>query len=57
MFSLLSLSGTLAAWKHRYCNGQYTTCERYRLSAAGRSVPQNLMPNGVLLKKLAAPAK
>lgn len=50
MYGLLKLSGTLAAWKINYCSGDYTRCERHRLSSLGRPVPPNLMPNGRLLR-------
>lgn len=50
MFGLFRLAGALKTWQIRYCNADFTTCERHRLSGAGRHVPQNLMPNGALLK-------
>ena len=50
MYALLRLSGTLAIWKTNYCTADFDRCERYRLSQAGRPVPQNLMPNGSLLR-------
>jgi hypothetical protein len=50
MYGLLKLSGTLAAWKINYCNGDFARCERFRLAALGRHVPPNLMPNGALLR-------
>ncbi len=50
MYNLLTLSGTLKVWQTRYCRADYTVCARYKLSSEGRPVPQNLMPNGVLLK-------
>ena len=50
MYNLLTLSGTLKIWQTRYCRADYTACARYKLSLQGKPVPQNLMPNGVLLK-------
>lgn len=50
MYSLLKLSGTLKTWQSRYCQADYAQCARYRLSQQGQSVPQNLMPNGALLR-------
>ena len=50
MYALLKLSGTLATWKINYCNADFSRCERYRLSSAGRPIPVNLMPNGALLR-------
>lgn len=57
MFKLLSYSGTLAAWKIRYCNGPFETCARYQRSKDGRAVPVNLMPNGAMLKRAEDTAK
>jgi hypothetical protein len=57
MYSLFKVAGTLAVWKMNYCNAEYSRCERYKLAAAGRRVPINLMPNGVLLKHLATGEK
>jgi hypothetical protein len=50
MYDLLRLAGTLAVWKSNYCNGDHERCERFKLAQAGRPVPKNLMPNGVLLR-------
>ncbi len=50
MYSLLRLSGTLETWQSRYCKAEYSECARYKLNLAGRNVPQNLMPNGALLR-------
>ncbi|MGH7270762.1 MAG: hypothetical protein ACREJ3_10055 [Polyangiaceae bacterium] len=50
MYRLLKLAGSLATWKINYCTADYSRCERYKLSAAGRHVPINLMPNGALLR-------
>jgi hypothetical protein len=50
MYRLLKLAGSLATWKINYCNADYTRCERYKLSSAGRPVPVNLMPSGALLR-------
>jgi len=50
MFPLLKLSGTLRAWQSRYCEGDFEACERYRRSSQGRPVPQQLMPNGSMLR-------
>jgi hypothetical protein len=50
MYGLLKLSGTLAAWKINYCSGDFSRCERFKLSALGRPVPINLMPNGARLR-------
>jgi hypothetical protein len=55
MFGLFSLAGTLATWKTNYCAADYTRCERYQRSLQGRVVPNNLMPNGALLRKWTPP--
>jgi hypothetical protein len=55
MYGLLKLAGTLATWKINYCSGDYSRCERYKLSAMGRPVPINLMPNGARLNHRGAP--
>lgn len=36
-------------WVLRYCEGQYATCERYKLSSQGKPVPLTLLPNGTQL--------
>jgi hypothetical protein len=50
MYALLKLSGTLKLWQTRYCQAEYTECARHQLSQKGGPVPQNLMPNGALLR-------
>jgi hypothetical protein len=50
MYELLKLSGTLKSWQVRYCQADFCTCARYQLSDKGQPVPQNLMPNGALLR-------
>jgi len=51
MFGIFTYSGTLGAWKARYCTGDFTACARFQTSSLGKPVPINLMPNGALLKK------
>ncbi len=55
MYGLFRLAGTLATWKVRYCQSDFTACERFKLSACGSHVADNLLPNGQLLKKVEAP--
>ena len=55
MFGLFSLAGTLATWKTNYCSADYARCERFQRSLQGRTVPNNLMPNGALLRKWTPP--
>jgi hypothetical protein len=51
MFGLFSLAGALATWKTNYCSAEFRRCERYQRALQGRVVPNNLMPNGALLRK------
>ena len=57
MYGLFRLAGTLETWKVRYCTNEFTTCERFNLSAKGGHVPDNLLPNGQLLKRLDTPPR
>lgn len=50
MFELLRAAGTLKTWQIRYCGGNYQSCARHELSAQGKPVPPNLLPNGQLLR-------
>jgi hypothetical protein len=50
MYDLLKLAGTLKTWQVRYCQADYEACARHQLSRKGEPVPQNLMPNGALLR-------
>ena len=54
MFGLFSYAGTLASWKILYCTSDHQRCERFKRAKSGQSVPDNLMPNGALLRKPAA---
>jgi hypothetical protein len=51
MYQLFTLSGTLAVWQTRYCQAEFEKCERYKKTARGEPVPNNLMPNGRSLNK------
>lgn len=50
MFKMLAHAGALRSWQIRYCDGDYAKCERYKRSALGRAVPDDLLPNGALLR-------
>lgn len=50
MFPLFNVQGALEIWKLSYCLSTYARCERYIRSTKGESVPDSLMPSGVLLK-------
>jgi hypothetical protein len=52
MYTILRLAGALAVWKINYCSSDFTRCARYNHIIEGRDVPQNLLPNGVLLRHL-----
>ncbi len=39
----------LRVWQSFYCEGAYRRCERYKLTAAGVTVPEKLLPNGRLV--------
>lgn len=51
MYQLFNLSGTLAVWQTNYCSADFERCERFRRSARGEPVPQNLLPNGKSLNR------
>jgi hypothetical protein len=46
-----SMKEALRVWQSFYCEGVYERCERYKLSAAGRAVPEKLLPNGRLVEQ------
>ena len=39
----------LRVWQSFYCEGAFARCERHKLLASGRDVPDRLLPNGRLL--------
>ena len=46
-------SGKLAyTWIESYCNVANENCKRYQLENYGRSMPDNLLPDGTLKEKL-----
>jgi hypothetical protein len=53
MFKIFTLAGTLRIWQDNYCRGEYKRCARFESVCSGSGVPDNLLPNGTLLKKLA----
>jgi hypothetical protein len=46
LFAHFKMKSSLKVWQDVYCNGQYQTCERYKLASSGTRVPPNLLPNG-----------
>lgn len=51
MYPLFTMSGMLSVWKTNYCADKFTQCARYKLSTEAKPVPDNLLPNGKLLRK------
>ena len=51
MYPLFKLAHVLKTWQLRYCTGEYANCERYKRALRGLPVPQELMPNGAILKR------
>lgn len=51
MYSLFTLAGTLRIWKENYCTDKFENCARFKLSKQLKPVPDNLLPNGTLLRK------
>lgn len=45
----VSLKEALRVWQAFYCEGVFSRCERYKLTASGLAVPEKLLPNGRLL--------
>jgi hypothetical protein len=56
LFPLFRLRASLSIWQTHFCEGDFASCERYRLSQAGRRVPPNLLPNGKTLELPTRPA-
>ena len=52
LYPLFVLQSNLAVWQERYCQSDYKSCARYELASRGVSVPQTLLPNGTLLRKV-----
>jgi hypothetical protein len=45
----IGMTAALRVWQSFYCEGCFTRCERHKLAASGRPVPERLLPNGRLL--------
>ena len=54
LYPVFLLKASLRTWQIRYCEADYSVCERYRMAEMGLRVPANLLPNG---KRLPLPAK
>ena len=53
LYPLFTLAGTLNVWKTNYCSSAFEKCVRYQRSVEAKPVPDNLLPNGTLLKRVA----
>lgn len=42
----------LNLWKKHFCEGNFNTCQRYKLAQEGKPVPLTLLPNGKLLDQV-----
>lgn len=51
LFAQFQLNTTLRSWKIMYCDSdtRSRTCQRFKLSESGHTVPLNLLPNGTML--------
>ena len=49
LFPLFTIQASLAVWKMRYCEGDFSGCERYKLAREMKPIPTNLLPNGKML--------
>ncbi|HEY6100649.1 MAG TPA: hypothetical protein VIW03_14525 [Anaeromyxobacter sp.] len=45
----VSMKEALRVWQSFYCEGAYARCERFKLTTAGVTVPEKLLPNGRLV--------
>jgi hypothetical protein len=45
-----TMKSSLRVWQSYYCEGNFSRCERWKLSTRGLPVPSNLLPNGRLLE-------
>ena len=50
LFVQFALNPALEIWKKAYCNGEYSTCVRYKTTKMGQIVPLSLLPNGKKIK-------
>ncbi len=46
LFPQFAMKSSLRVWSTYYCEGQYETCARFKLSLGGRPCPDLLLPNG-----------
>jgi hypothetical protein len=50
LFKAFAMKSSLNVWKTYYCEGTFERCERWKLVADGKPVPQALLPNGRMLE-------
>ncbi len=55
LFPSFQLQGALRVWQIYYCEAQFESCARFKLSMAGHPVPRTLLPNGKELAKELVP--
>jgi hypothetical protein len=46
LYPLFLLRASLKTWQLRYCESNWSACERYQMARRGESVPLELLPNG-----------
>jgi hypothetical protein len=46
LFPLFNLRASLRTWQIRYCEADYSVCQRYQLAIQGERPPKQLLPNG-----------
>jgi len=51
LFPLFKISGALQVWKINYCESNYTNCARFKMTCSAELVPDELLPNGKLLRR------
>ena len=45
----VGMTAALRVWESFYCDGMHARCERFKLYACDRKVPDRLLPNGRLV--------
>ena len=46
LFVQFALNPALEIWKNNYCNSDFESCVRYKMSKIGQPIPLTLLPNG-----------
>lgn len=52
LFPKITAQASLSIWHRLYCDGDYTRCERYKVSLKGEEPSIRMLPNGNLLPTL-----